>query len=196
MITFHLYLKKAEHHIELIKSGNKVAFDQLFLEYYSFLCNYAYKFLSEKEASEEVVQDIFFNLWNKREQLEITTSIKSYLFQSVKNKCLTLIKHLEVREEYKQHNKEIISYYEKQDQSTDSELAEMIDSAINKLPEERQKVFRLSRYEGLKYQEIADHLNISVKTVEAQMSKALRFLREELKDYLPSLLLVLYLISK
>lgn len=185
-----------KEHIELIKSGNKVAFDQLFLEYYSYLCNYAFQFLHEKEGAEEVVQDMFFHIWEKRESLEIKSSIKSYLFQSVKNRCLTLLNHVKVRETYKEHNQESIAYQEQQTSELDGELATLIDIAINELPEERQKVFRLSRYEGLKYKEIADHLSISVKTVEGQMSKALKFLRQELKDYLPLLLFILFQIKK
>lgn len=185
----------SKEHIDLIKGGNKIAFDQLFLEYYSFLCNYAFQFLHEKDAAEEVVQEMFFQLWEKRESLDIRSSIKSYLFQSVKNRCLTLLKHLTVREEYKVHNQTNIAYQEQQISDLNSELATMIEVAVNELPEERQKVFRLNRYEGLKYQEIANHLGISIKTVEAQMSKALKYLREELKDYLPLLLFILYLLK-
>ena len=104
----------SKEHIELIKSGNKIAFDQLFLEYYSYLCNYAFQFLHEKDGAEEVVQDLFFNIWEKRESLEIKSSVKSYLFQSVKNRCLTLLNHVKVRETYKEHNQENIAYQEQQ----------------------------------------------------------------------------------
>lgn len=186
----------SKEHIELIKAGNKVAFDQLFLEYYSYLCNYAFQFLHEKDGAEEVVQDMFFHLWEKRESLEIKSSVKSYLFQSVKNRCLTLLKHVSVREAYKTHNQENITYQEQQITELEGELATMIEVAVNELPEERQKVFRLNRYEGLKYKEIAQHLGISVKTVEGQMSKALKFLREELQEYLPLFLIVLYQMKK
>lgn len=194
VLTFER-LTITKEHISLIKAGNKVAFDQLFLTYYQFLCNYAYQFLHEKEGAEEVVQDMFFHLWEKRESLDIKSSIKSYVFQAVRNRCLTLLKHLAVREEYKKHNKNTIEYQEQQTYDFENELATMIEVAVNELPEERQKVFRLNRYEGLKYQEIADHLGISVKTVEGQMSKALKFLRQELKDYLPLLLFILYLLK-
>lgn len=183
-------------HINLIKAGNKLAFDQLFLEYYEYLCNFAFTFLYDKEDAEEIVQDMFFHLWEKRESLEIKSSIKSYLFQAVKNRCITLLKHLTVREEYKAHNESNIKHQEQQGIELEGELALMIDIAVNKLPEERQKVFRLNRYEGLKYKEIAEHLGISIKTVEGQMSKALKFLRQELKEYLPIFLAIIYLFKK
>lgn len=178
--------------IQRIKEGDKSCYEDLFKSLYAHLCNFAFQFLKEKAASEEIVQDIFFKLWEKREELNINSSVKSYLFSSVRNQCLNQIKHLEVRDNYKVHNEQQIKYSEQQehDIAVESELQEKINITISSLPPERQKIFKLSRYEGKKYKEIAEELSLSVKTVEAQMSKALRFLREELKEYLPIILLL------
>lgn len=188
-----------EQLIDLIKAGNKVAFDKVFRQYYQYLCNFAFQFLKEKEASEEVVQDFFFKLWDKREDLSIQSSLKSYLFRSVQNRCLNQIKHLTIKEKYKTYNQEQIHLQENtpSDYAVEVELAEKISLSIEALPKERQRIFNLSRNEGLKYKEIAEQLDISVKTVESQMGKALKFLREQLAEYLPSLILMcIYLIEK
>ena len=179
--------------IQKIQAGDKSAYEELFRSLYSHLCNFAFQFLKEQAASEEVVQEMFFKLWEKREELNINSSIKSYLFSSVRNHCLNQIKHLEIRNSYKIHNEQQIQHSEQQeyDVAVEHELQEKIEIAIQSLPPERQKIFKLSRFEGKKYREIAEELSLSVKTVEAQMSKALKFMREELKDYVPIVLLII-----
>ena len=173
--------------LSTLKSGDEKAFEQIFREYYQGLVGYAIKMLKEKEGAEEIVQEVFVKIWEKRETVEIKTSLKSYLFRSVHNHCLNQIKHIEIRENYKQDNKERIE--REQEDFTEKfnqfELQRQIEQAINELPEQRQKIFRLSRFEGLKYREIAEQLDVSVKTVEAQMGKALKSMREALKEYLP-----------
>ncbi len=174
----------------------KSGYEALFREHYEGLCTYAHFYLKDYAAAEEVVQDLFFNLWKKREELEITTSIKSYLYKAARNHCLNVLKHIEVRENYKKMNEEQRSVSELQgtNELEAVELEERIKAAIDQLPPERKKIFLMSRYEDLKYREIAEKLNISVKTVEAQMGKALRFLKEQLSDYLPLWLsLILFL---
>lgn len=165
------------------------AFENLFHEYYDSLCSYAFHFLKEQAGAEEIVQDIFFTLWQKRESLDIKVSLKAYLYQATKNRCLNLIKHIEIRENYKTHNQNVRDERELSLENTmeEMELNTIIQEAISSLPKERQKIFRLSRFEDLKYKEIAEELNISIKTVENQMSKALKFLREQLSEYLPIL---------
>lgn len=167
--------------------GTKAGFETLFRKHYQDLCTYAFYYLKDQAAAEEEVQDIFFNLWKKREELEITGSIKSYLFRATRNHCLNVIKHLEVRDNYKAHNEQMRSVQEQEGERVleTKELQERIDAAVEALPQERKKIFMMSRYEGLKYREIAYQLEISVKTVENQMGKALAFLREQLVDYLP-----------
>lgn len=166
---------------------SKQGYEALFREYYQPLCAYVHFYLKDRAASEEVVQDLFFNLWKKREDLEINTSIKSYLYAAARNHSLNVLKHIEVRENYKKLNEESRSLQESQVQDgiEASELEKRIKNAINQLPPERQRIFLMSRYEDLKYREIAEKLNISIKTVEAQMGKALKFLKEQLSDYLP-----------
>ena len=179
--------------IPKIAQGNKSAFETLFKSHYANLCGYAVKYVWEPDEAEEIVQDLFFNLWNKRSSLYISSSIESYLFRAVRNACLNYLKHRKVRENYavaaqENHNPGL----RLNDNPIETlELQKRIDEAIDALPPERKKVFMLSRHEGLKYKEIADALGISVKTVEAQMGKALKFLKEELKEFMIILILIL-----
>jgi len=167
-------------------------FEKLFKSHYSKLCSYANLFLNDPDASEDVVQEIFFKLWKNRDELTINTTIKSYLFRAVRNGCMNVIDHISVREAYKIVNEEDMKISEGTlvDETIVSELEQRIRETIDQLPSERRKVFIMSRFDGLKYREIADRLNISVKTVENQMYQALKFLREKLADYLPLLLLI------
>ena len=170
---------------------NRSDFEALFNDHYSRLCAYAYNFLKEQEGSEEIAQEVFFKLWINRADIKIERSMESYLYRSVRNACLNLIKHINIREKYKEHNKEEIEYEEQIDKDpvNASELELKIRASIDLLPEQRKKIFILSRYEQLKYKEIAAQLGISVKTVENQMGKSLQFLRKELSEYLPLILL-------
>ncbi|MBI9054659.1 MAG: RNA polymerase sigma-70 factor [Bacteroidales bacterium] len=182
-------MTEANTHIGF-KIESKSDFEILFNTHYSNLCAYANNFLKDVDASEEVVQEILFKLWTNKETIIITTSIQSYLFRAVRNASLNVIKHIDIREDYKVHNEyEMQNEHSTEDEMIVSELDLKIREAIDQLPMERKKVFLLSRYDGLKYKEIAEKLNISVSTVENQMVKALKFLRAELKDYLPWLIL-------
>ena len=135
-----------------------------------------------------------FKLWINRERIVFGTSAKSYLFRAVRNSCLNLLKHMNVREEFRAAREAQIQELQrsKEDEMIVSELERKIREAVDSLPLERKKVFILSRYEGMTYAEIAAHLGISVKTVENQMSSALRTLRIELADYLPWLVLFFF----
>lgn len=169
-----------------IQSGDEKAFEHLFKAQYPILCGYARKYLDDTDQAEEIVQEMFFSFWQKKEKLEINTSLEAYLFRSVRNSCLNYLKHLKIREQYKLANNQEIRRKEQEvhDNVVALELQERIEHVINELPPERKKIFKMSRYEELKYREIADKLKISVKTVEAQMGKALKFLRLHLADYL------------
>jgi RNA polymerase sigma-70 factor (ECF subfamily) len=172
---------------------SRTDFEQLFRAHYSPLCAYANHFLKDVDAAEEVVQEVMFRLWTNRETLVITTSMKSYLFRAVRNGCLNVIKHMNVREEFRRAREMEMEGSEVfEDSLIVSELQVKIREAIERLPTERRKVFIMSRYDGLTYQQIADKLSISVKTVENQMGKALKYLREELSEYLPWLILFFY----
>jgi RNA polymerase sigma-70 factor, ECF subfamily len=174
-----------------LKEGRESAFEMLFRTYYNPLCNYAYSFLNDKDEAEEVVQAAFINVWDKREDIEIQTSVKSYLYRMVRNACLNVIKHEKVKKQHAIH--EMAGgepTHESVSQSViSSELEQKIYEAMKALPEQCRLVFQLSRFEELKYSEIAQQLSISVKTVENQMGKALKIMREQLKDYLPLFLI-------
>ena len=165
-------------------------FEVLFKLHYRNLCAYAYLFLKDADTSEDTVQEVFFKLWKSKEKISIETSLKSYLFRSVRNGCLNVIEHLKVRDGY--NERQTKGYESEQQPIIDpaivNELEQKIKESIYKLPPERRKIFMMSRYEGLKYREIAEELSISVKTVENQMCQALSFLREHLKEYLPLVL--------
>lgn len=175
----------------LISGGDKAAFEQLFRQYYRILCNYAYTLLKDKDEAEEAVQSVFYNLWNKRENLDITGGVKPYLYRAAHNHCLNRLKHEKVKRSYAG------DYIKTAEQAGNEastplhtrELSQRIQQAIDALPEQCGQVFRLSRFENLKYAEIAGQLDISVKTVENHMGKALKLLREQLKDYLTVLLI-------
>jgi RNA polymerase sigma-70 factor, ECF subfamily len=170
---------------------SKAAFENLFNTWYSRLCSYANGFLHDLDASEEVVQEVMLKIWINRDSIVINSSMQSYLFRAVRNGCMNVIKHVNIKEIYKDYKQQEVESWirSQEDEIIASELELQIRKAIDGLPLERRKIFILSRYEGLTYQQIANKLNISVKTVENQMGKALRSLREELAEYLPWLIL-------
>lgn len=172
---------------ESIRQGDKNSFEYVFRTYYGNLCQYASQILTDKDASEEVVQELFYQLWQKRAAFQVTTSLKSYLFRAVHNSCLNYIKHHKIKETYVQHyQQENSGIAVNQHQAIElKELQSRISRAVEMLPPERRKVFMMIRYEERKYKEVAELLGISVKTVENQMGKAMQSLRVALKDYLP-----------
>lgn len=179
--------------IGAIREGNERIFEEIFRKYYQSLCNYANSILKEMDEAEEVVQNLFLSIWEKRSDLEISISLKSYLYRAVHNHCLNRIKHLKVREEYQQY---AVNFYDASYESVSqtvmkNELETKIEEAIKKLPEQCRLIFRMSRFEELKYHEIAEQLELSPKTVENQIGKALKILRVELAEYLPLLLFFL-----
>lgn len=179
--------------ITTLRAGDIAAFEMLFRTYYQSLCNYACTFVRDPEEAEEVVQNTFTNIWEKRDTLSIHTGVKPYLYAMVRNACLNQLKHAKIKQ---QHAAMEIAVGERSVESVSrtveaSELEVRIQEAMSKLPEQCRLVFKLSRFEDLKYAEIAEQLNISIKTVENQMGKALRVMREQLKDYL--LFLVIFI---
>jgi RNA polymerase sigma-70 factor, ECF subfamily len=165
----------------------------IFKTYYQPLCSYAYTFLQDKEEAEEIVQTTFLSVWEKRDTLAIRTSVKPYLYAMVRNACLNVIKHEKVKQRHAVEEVALAtSSYDSVGQAlASSELELRIHRAMEQLPEQCRIVFKLSRFEELKYAEIADQLGISVKTVENHMGKALKIMREQLKDYLPLLIVLM-----
>ena len=177
--------------IAQIKAGDKSAFESVFKLYYSSLCAYAFNFISDTDTAEEIVQELFFQIWQKRDALNIQTSFKSYLFRSVHNSCLNAIKHKNIQQKHIEQtlHEQSKNAHEFSDALVVSELQAKIRRTIDKLPKERRKIFLMIRYDNLKYAQVAAQLNISVKNVENQMGSALRMMRDELKEYLPLLVL-------
>jgi RNA polymerase sigma-70 factor (ECF subfamily) len=170
------------------------AFEGFFKENYDAFCRFANGFTHDPDDAEEVVQNTFVKLWESRKTLVIGNHPKAYLFTMIRNACLNQIKHISIREEYKKHNEQELQDTEDRSEAVHPTLQEKIQSAIHKMPTQRTKIFEMSRFEGLKYREIADHLNISIKTVENHMGSAMKDLRLEFKDYL-HIAFVFYLIE-
>jgi len=162
-----------------IQNGDNKAFEHLFKKHYIYLVAFANSFIHEIDISENIVQNIFVKLWEKRAKYQIT-SLKGYLMVAVRNSCQNEIKRLQHERTYKQAKKTEIIIEETN--YPDSRAMDIITHAINQLPEQRKRIFKLNRLDGLKYREIADQLNISQKTVEAQMGKALKYLRKTLLE--------------
>ena len=185
-------LPEIQHWNEL-KEGDVNAFEMFFKTYYQPLCNYAYSFIQDRDEAEEIVQSAFLSVWEKRETLDIKTSLKSYLYTMVRNTSLNVIKHEKIKQKYvgEALAVEARSHEGVSQKVLSSELEEKIERAMDVLPEQCRLIFKMSRFEELKYGEIAEQLQISVKTVENQMGKALKIMRDQLKDYLPILILFL-----
>jgi RNA polymerase sigma-70 factor (ECF subfamily) len=169
---------------EAIKRDNHGAYEWVFREYYRPMTAYAFRFLGSLADSESIVQDVFLRLWQNRHEMVITTSLQHYLFRSVKNHCINYIEHEKIKTGY-----QTMVIHNETDRTDYSEfflefgLVKKIENAIAALPPKRQEIFRLAREEGMKYREIAERLELSVKTVETQMTLALRQLRESLKEF-------------
>jgi len=185
-----------------INKGDLRAFKELYLRYYIPLCIYAKQYTKTKELAEEVVQDLFLNIWEQKGQLRITVSLKAYLFTAIRNQCLNHLKHLQVVNGYNQYYTQLLNnaqdYYTLSYESGDSilianELEKSLMEAIDSLPEHCRKIFIKSRFEGLKHQDIADSLGITLYTVNKQISIALEKLRAALKIYLVTLAFALLL---
>jgi RNA polymerase sigma-70 factor (family 1) len=168
-----------------VKDSDAVAYEALFRNYYSRLCHFASSIVDDMYEAEEIVQGIFLTIWEKRIDLVITSSFKSYIYQAVKNKCLNFIRNKKTQKGHLS----IIGRNEEEtanatDQLDKEELSEKLYLALENLPPKCKLIFQLSRFEGLKHQEIADKLDLKTKTVENQIGIALKFLRNQLSDYL------------
>lgn len=164
-------------------------FEELFKTYFAALMAFSRKILGDEDDAREVVHQVFINLWERRDKIDLSTSMKSYLFTAVNNRSLNMI-----RDRKKFSSEEVPDQAGTLDVSAElesMELEEKIRAAINTLPERCRVIFELNRFDGLSYGEIAKQLDISVKTVENQMTKALKTLREQLAKYLTLLLWVL-----
>lgn len=172
----------------VLKDDNE-AFRTLFYSFFPSLCVFAGRYIDNKEDCEDIVQDTFLKIWRTRKSLEITSSARNLLVTTVKNSCIDYLRKKEVEYSYmeRQATKEWLTYQD--DIYSTLELEEMITRALEQLPDNLRLVFEMNRFEGYTYVQIAEKQNISVKTVELYMSKSLKLMRRELKDYLPLILL-------
>ncbi len=165
-------------------------FERLFKTHFAHLCNFARQYVHDEDAAQDITQKVFIRLWEKRAEMDPQQSIKSYLFTAVRNRCLNYLR------DNKKYRSQVLDLdcgeidfsREDEDHLAAEDLRRRIEQALSTLPEKCRLVFEMSRYRQMKYQEIADELNIAPKTVEAHMSKALKTLRAALQDYMIALL--------
>jgi RNA polymerase sigma-70 factor (ECF subfamily) len=174
-------LKYLDTEMQLTPGLSGSQFETLFRNEYKGMLLFALRYVKEEEAAKEIVQEAFINLWERRESIDPERQVKSYLSTSVRNRCLNYLR------DNKRFNGTLLTLEnlnpapstEEHDRLELNELSMQIHNAIAELPEKCREVFQLNRFENMKYQEIANHLQISVKTVETQMSKALAHLRKK-----------------
>jgi RNA polymerase sigma-70 factor, ECF subfamily len=171
---------------------DELVFEQLFKTHFQHLFNFAFQYLPDEDIAKDITQNVFVKLWEHRTSIDTQKSVQSYLFTSVRNSCINHIR------DHKKYNSRILDVELAEIESgikTDNyeyiELEQKINKILGSLPEKCRKVFEMSRFENKKYKEIAIELDISEKTVEAHMSKALKSLKEHLREYLISVLLIL-----
>jgi len=169
-----------------IQGGDIGEFERLFTKYYGPLCHHADKIVKDMDTAEDLVQEFFYHFWKNRESFSPKLSLNAYLYHSIRNNALHYLEHLTVRKSYAEH---IISEFQDtmpapvQTDVELNDLGNLINVTLTKMPERCSRIFRMNRFEGKKYREIAEILSISVKTVEADMGKALHLFRKSLKEY-------------
>jgi RNA polymerase sigma-70 factor (ECF subfamily) len=170
-----------------IAAGDETAFEALFHAYHAPLCAFVYRYVGARDLAEEIVQEVFLFVWERRETWDVRTSVKNYLFTAVRNAAVSYLRHEHV---VRRREAETVDLFARPSPSTDSEartaeLAGAVQRAISRLPDRCRLVFTLHREQGLTYSEIAEVLEISPKTVEVQMGRALKSLRKALAGFWP-----------
>lgn len=180
---------KDQQLIASLKAGNHNSFEKMYETYYSPLVDFARLHINDHENARDIVQRTFMHLWENRMELVIESNLQGYLFTSVKNRCINHHRHLKVKMEHRKNASHHLHLVHSDD-LVSQEVETRVQQAIEALPEQCRAVFKLSRFDQLKYHEIAEKLGLSIKTVEAHMGKALRQLRHDLAEYLPLLILI------
>ena len=172
---------------------DKQSFEVLFRTYYPPLCAFARKYISDVDEVKDIIHQVFVSLWQRRDEIDTDTPLKSYLFTGVHNRCLNYIRDRKkiVQYDNPQDVDELREYLQSHDHLESEETLAKINNALDELPEKCREIFMMNRFDNLKYREIAEKLNISVKTVETQMSRALKTLREKLSDLIMGLIIFL-----
>lgn len=175
--------------IELIRTGDIISFEKMVVTYYEPLCNFAYRIVLRSDISEDLVQDLFVKIWENRQDWKPSSSIKAYLFKAIKNNALNFLDHQEVKRRQECSIIEEKNYDNIQSESRAEYLFESkefrvaLQKAVMDLPTRTRQVYTLHRQDGFKYSEIAYIMDISQKTVESQMTRALKSLRDKLEHY-------------
>ena len=178
--------------MKLLNSEN---FEFFFKQYYSWLCSVSFSIIKDRDAAEDVVQELFTSLWNNKDSLSINGDIKYYLARAVKNRSLNYLRDKKHFEEIDILGGELkLADNNAQKEMEYYELMDSVQKVISDLPEKCREVFTLSRYEKKSYKEIAIYLKISEKTVENQISKALKILRKKLKNYISVKVMLMYIV--
>ena len=175
---------------ERIRNGQRGAFAALFRTYASDLCNFAAQYVDNSATAEDIVQEVFCDLWRRRVDWRPQASVKAYLFRAVRNTALDHVKHLRVERAWEAEEKNTdrgIHFRTPADALQHRELKRAMQQAVEALPERRRLVYRLVRQQGMSYAEVADILDIASKTVENQMGRALKTLRERLSKFVVQL---------
>ncbi|KJD36956.1 RNA polymerase subunit sigma-24 [Tamlana sedimentorum] len=187
--------------LKQFKSGNERTFEHFFNKYYNHIVGFCIQFVYNENEAKNITQEAFVNLWLNKEKIDSLNGIKSFLYTYSKSKCLNAIRHQKVKEKYKnqtlndkekQLNIEVLNAM-KFDTMSLTELENLITQSVYELPDKTQEIFIKKRFENKKNKEIALELNISIKTVEAHITKALNILKTKLSDYLPSILIAFLL---
>jgi RNA polymerase sigma-70 factor, ECF subfamily len=180
--------------ITLIKKGDHKAFGIIFKSLYSSLVYFANAYIHDREFSKNIVQTVFMKLWEKRNTLKESENLKSYLYTITRNECISHLRHLKVSQRFQTLNPTFTEDLDLNigalnqldfDKIDLDNIRRIVEQTLENMPERCREVFILSRYDQLKYHEISDKLQISVKAVESNITRALKLLRENLKDYLP-----------
>lgn len=166
--------------------GSYKAFEKLYYRFYKPLINYAHKYMKSIQVSDDMVSEVFYKIWKRRKEITVSSSFQSYLFTAVRNKCLD---HLRAENKVHHCDDDILVEFDSLtatplQYTMGEELQNRIEMAIEALPKDRKRIFRMSRDNGMKYKEIAEMLGISIKTVETQMGRALKHLRTALKEFM------------
>ncbi len=172
--------------LDNIKKNDKASFSILFTQYYKDLVTFSFGIVRNINTAEEIVQDVFINLWENRASLLIERSLKSYLLKAVQNYSLNWLQHVKVQSRFASYAKDhqLLSGNETENYVLHSELEQNLQQALDKIPPEYAQAFRMNRFENLSYPEIGQKLGVSTRTIEVRISKALSLLREALKDFL------------
>lgn len=171
-----------------IRNNNVSDFEAMYRCYYEYLCQFAYRFVNNRAASEDLVHNVFLNIWKNRETWKPRGTLRTYLYRAVKNQSLKYLAHCQVQNRIKLDDLTILPDHNRmnpEEKFRSREFEEAVQKAVEQLPEKRRIIWLMHREDKMTYREIAEVLEISIKTVETQMSRSLKYLRSQLTDFLP-----------